>query len=99
MASTSVFQALADDHRREVLAVLAGGELAAGEVAARFDLTRQAVSHHLGVLRAAGLVSERREGARRLYRVRPEGLAEVLAYVDRFWEGRLARLRAWIESP
>ena len=94
----TVFDALADDRRREVLAVLADGELPAGAVAERFDLTRQAVSHHLQQLRAAGLVNERREGARRLYSVRPEGLAEVLAFVDRFWYSRLGRLRRAVEG-
>ena len=93
-----MFRALADDRRRDVLALLATDELAAGAVAEHFDLTRQAVSHHLQQLREAGLVTERRDGTRRLYRARPEGLTEVLRYVDRFWGGRLDRLRREIEA-
>lgn len=94
----SVFRALADDRRREVLVRLADGELTAGAIAEGFDLTRQAVSHHLQQLREAGLVHERREGTRRLYRARPEGLAEVLEFADRFWGDRLGRLRHAVEA-
>ena len=68
-------QALAEPRRREILGLLADRELTAGEIAARFDVTRPAVSQHLAVLRAAGLVSERRDGTRRLYRARPAASA------------------------
>jgi len=92
------FQALAEPRRRAILRLLTGPEMAAGDIAARFDVTRTAISQHLRVLRDTGLVSERREGTRRLYRARPEGLAEVRAYLDGLWEGGLERLRAAAEA-
>src|SRR5256885_4572702 len=63
--------------------------MAAGRIATHFDVTRQAVSQHLRVLHDAGLVSERRDGTRRIYRARPEGLAELRAFLDEFWSERL----------
>jgi DNA-binding transcriptional ArsR family regulator len=93
-----VFQVLAEPRRRELLALVADRELKAGEVADRFDVTRQGVSHHLQVLLAAGLVRERREGARRWYRARPEGLDDVRAYVDAMWPPALRRLKAAAET-
>lgn len=95
---TAVFRALADDNRRDVLELLSDGELSAGAVADHFDLTRQAVSHHLRQLHEAGLVNERRDGTRRLYSVRLEGLAVVVRYVDRFWGARLEQLRDLVED-
>jgi DNA-binding transcriptional ArsR family regulator len=92
------FQVLAEPRRREVLALVAGRERTAGEIAARFDVTRQAVSQHLRVLLAAGLISERREGPRRWYRARPEGLAEVRAYVESMWAAGLGDLKAAAEA-
>lgn len=69
-------------------------ELPAGAIAAHFgDVTRPAVSQHLRTLREAGLVAERREGTRRLYRARPEGLAELREFLDGFWDERLGVLR------
>ena len=94
----TVFEALADDTRRDVLAVLAAGELTAGQVAAHFELTRQAVSHHLQRLREAGLVAERREGTRRYYRARPEGLGEVVSFVEGFWRDRLVALKRAVDG-
>ena len=90
--STDVFQVLAESRRREVLALLADQERTAGEIAARFDVTRQAISQHLQILLQAGLIRERRDGTRRWYRARPEGLAEVRAYVDAMWPDALRRL-------
>jgi DNA-binding transcriptional ArsR family regulator len=80
-----VFQVLAEPRRRELLALLADDERTAGDIARRFDVTRQAVSQHLRILLEAGLIRERRDGARRWYRARPEGLAEVRSYVDAMW--------------
>jgi DNA-binding transcriptional ArsR family regulator len=93
----AVLRALAEPRRRAILAVLGRDELAAGEIAARFDVTRPAISQHLTVLRSAGLVAERRDGPRRLYRVRREGIDEIRAWLDRFWDDRLGRLRAAAE--
>jgi DNA-binding transcriptional ArsR family regulator len=92
------FQALAEPRRRAILGLLNGPEMAAGEIASRFEVTRTAISQHLRVLRDSGLVSERREGTRRLYRARPEGLAEVRAYLEGFWGEGLERLRAAAEA-
>ena len=69
------------------------GELSAGEIASHFEISRPAVSQHLTVLREAGLVDERRNGTRRLYRARPEGLAELKAFLEGFWDERLEALK------
>lgn len=71
----SVFRALADPTRRQILQDLRDGELAAGEIAARFPITGPSISRHLSILRAAGLVRERREGNRIIYSVAPDRLA------------------------
>jgi DNA-binding transcriptional ArsR family regulator len=90
--------AIAEPRRREILALLAGGEQPAGAIAARFDITRPAISQHLAVLREAGLVTERRDGTRRLYRARPEGLDDVRAWLDAFWTHRLTDLKTAAEA-
>jgi DNA-binding transcriptional ArsR family regulator len=92
-----VFQVLAEPRRRQLLRLLADRELTAGEIAGGFDVTRQAVSQHLRVLLEAGLIRERRDGARRWYSARPEGLEEVRAYVDAMWPPALHRLKAAAE--
>ena len=94
----SALQALAEPRRRAILEALDGGELSAGEIASKFDVTRPAISQHLGVLRDAGLVSERREGTRRLYRARPQAVAELRAWLDDFWRRGLDRLRIEAEK-
>jgi DNA-binding transcriptional ArsR family regulator len=94
----STLQALADPRRRAILALVRDRELAAGEIAGRFDVTRPAISQHLGVLREAGLVSERRDGTRRLYRARPTGAAELRAWLEQFWDVGLARLQRAAEE-
>lgn len=86
-------RAIAEPRRREILRLVRDRERSAGEIASRFEVTRPAVSQHLTVLRDAGLVSERREGTRRLYSARPEGLAELREFLDGFWSDRLERLR------
>jgi DNA-binding transcriptional ArsR family regulator len=92
-----VFQVLAEPRRRELLALLADDERTAGDIAARFDVTRQAVSQHLRILLEAGLIRERRDGTRRWYRARPEGLAEMRAYLEAMWPGALSDLKAAAE--
>ena len=86
-------RAIAEPRRREILRLVWDAERPAGDIAAHFDVSRPAISQHLRVLREAGLVSERREGTMRLYRARPEGVAELRAYLDRFWEEGLATLK------
>jgi DNA-binding transcriptional ArsR family regulator len=93
----AVAQALAAPRRREILEIVRAGEMSAGEIAEHFDVTRPAISQHLKVLKDAELLVERREGARRLYRMRPEGLAELRAFLDSFWTDRLAALKAEAE--
>jgi DNA-binding transcriptional ArsR family regulator len=89
----AALKAIAAPHRRTILRLVADEELSAGEIAGHFELTRPAVSQHLSVLKEAGLVSERRNGTRRLYRARPEGLAELKTFLDEFWGERLEALK------
>lgn len=86
--------ALGDSTRREILERLRAGPQAVGEIAARLPVSRPAVSQHLRVLRQAGLVTERREGTRRIYSLDPGGLDELRAYLDRFWTDALAAFKA-----
>jgi DNA-binding transcriptional ArsR family regulator len=94
----AVVHALAASRRREILELIRDRELAAGEIARHFDVTRPAVSQHLTVLKDAGLVSERRAGTRRHYRARPEGLGELRSYLDKFWGDGLSRLKTAAEA-
>ena len=91
-------RALAEPRRRAILRLVAQGELAAGEIAAAFDVTRTAISQHLTVLKAAGLLSERRDGTRRLYCARPEGLDEVRQILDQMWASSLDVARQIVEA-
>jgi DNA-binding transcriptional ArsR family regulator len=94
----TAINAISEPRRRQILALVRDRELAAGQIAARFEVTRPAISQHLTVLRKAGLVSERREGTRRLYRARPEGLAELRSFLDGFWDDRLEQLKLAAEQ-
>jgi len=89
----AALRAIAARRRRQILSLVRDGELSAGEIAGHFDVTRPAVSQHLNVLKEAGLVSERRNGTRRLYRARPEGLAQLKAFLEEFWDERLDALK------
>jgi len=89
----TAFKAIAEPRRRRILRLVWDAELSAGEIASHFDVTQPAVSQHLKVLKEAGLVDERRNGTRRLYRARPEGLAELKEYLDDFWGDRLEALK------
>ena len=89
----AALKAIAAPRRRRILSLVRDEELSAGEIAAHFDVTRPAVSQHLAVLREAGLVSERRDGTKRLYRARPDGLAELRFYLEEFWDDRLHTLK------
>jgi DNA-binding transcriptional ArsR family regulator len=88
-----VFDAIAQPTRREILRLLADGELSVGSVASHFAVTQPAISQHLKVLREAGLVEERRAGTRRLYRVRPEGLADLHGFLADVLPTGLERLK------
>src|SRR6187397_1380578 len=94
----AALKAIAAPRRRQILTLVRDDELSAGEIASHFDVTRPAVSQHLNVLKEAGLVSERRNGTRRLYRARPEGLAELKEFFEHFWDPRLATLKREAEK-
>jgi DNA-binding transcriptional ArsR family regulator len=90
--------ALGDPTRRAILERLAGGPRSVGELAHGLPVSRPAVSQHLRVLKDARLVTERREGTRRVYRVDPKGLAELRAYFDNFWTHALADFKTTAEQ-
>jgi DNA-binding transcriptional ArsR family regulator len=94
----TVVQALSEPRRREILRLVRDRERAAGEIAAHFEVTRPTISQHLTLLKNAGLITERREGTRRMYRARPEGLAELQSFLDGFWEDGLERLKVAAEQ-
>ena len=88
----SLFEALADPHRRQILDLLRDGERAAGDLVGALPLSQPGASKHLRVLRDAGLVTVRKDAQRRIYRLAPECLAELdawLAPYRKFWSGRL----------
>lgn len=90
----NTIEAIVEPRRREILRLVREHELSAGEIASRFsDVTRPAISQHLRVLREAGLIGERRDGTRRLYRARPEGFGTLREFLDAFWDERLGVLR------
>jgi len=93
-----VFEAIAQPKRREIMRLLARGELSAGEVASHFAVTQPAISQHLKVLKQAGLVAERRDGTRRLYSIRPAALGDLQSFLADVLPGRLERLREVVEA-
>jgi DNA-binding transcriptional ArsR family regulator len=94
----AAIDAIAEPRRREIMRLVRDQEMAAGRIAAHFDVTRQAISQHLRILYDAGLMSERRDGTRRIYRARPEGLTELRAFLDEFWSERLEALKREVEA-
>jgi DNA-binding transcriptional ArsR family regulator len=98
MAYANGMQALADPTRRAVFEQLRDGPRAVGEIARGLPVSRPAVSQHLRVLKEAGLVTDRQNGTRRLYRVDPGGLEELRAYLDGFWAAALAQFKAATEN-
>jgi DNA-binding transcriptional ArsR family regulator len=94
----AALKAIVAPRRRQILRLVRDDELSAGQIASNFDVTRPAVSQHLNVLKEAGLVSERRNGTRRLYRARPEGLAELRDFLEEFWDVRLEVLKREAEK-
>lgn len=97
-ATDEALKAIAEPRRRAILRLVAEDELAAGEIAAAFDVTRTAVSQHLTVLKTAGLVTERREGTRRLYRARSEGLDGLREFLNEMWAASLDAARQIVEA-
>src|SRR6266508_1999047 len=94
MTYAVALQALGDPTRRAVLEELRDGPRAVGEIAARLPVSRPAVSQHRRVLKEAGLVTERQNGTRRLYRVEPDGRAELREYLEGSWEEAIASVKA-----
>jgi len=97
-ATDAVLRALADPHRRQILRLVQHAELPAGRIAATFTLTQQAVSQHIGVLKQAGLLTERREGTRRLYTLHHESLEPVRELLSELWPDALSRLKKAVET-
>ena len=89
MAYAVALEALGDGTRREIMEQLRRGPRPVGEIAAALPVSRPAVSQHLRVLKEAGLVTERREGTKRIYELSPTGLAELRAYFEQFWSQAL----------
>jgi DNA-binding transcriptional ArsR family regulator len=97
MAYRTAMDALGDPTRRAIFEQLRRGPRAVGEIAGELPVSRPAVSQHLRVLKEAGLVTERRDGTRRLYRLDPDGLGELRDYFDEFWTEALAGFKAAAE--
>ena len=97
MAYNQAFAALADPSRREVLERLASGPQSVGDLARGLPISRPAVSQHLKVLKDAGMVLDEPDGARRIYRIDPQGLGQIRAWLDRFWDDALDAFKAEVE--
>ncbi|HZE97355.1 MAG TPA: metalloregulator ArsR/SmtB family transcription factor [Planctomycetota bacterium] len=98
---TRVFRALGDPTRRALFERLTVGEAAVGELTGRFRVSQPAISQHLAVLRGAGLVEQRRDGRRVLYRVSRAGLQPLAGWIGRyqaFWLDRLGRMKQILEE-
>jgi DNA-binding transcriptional ArsR family regulator len=94
----TVLKAIAEPRRQEILRLIWQRERAAGDVAAHFDVSRPAISKHLRILKEAGLLAERRVGTRRLYRARPERLADARRFLESFWDEGLAAIKRSAED-
>ncbi|GAB3031498.1 metalloregulator ArsR/SmtB family transcription factor [Parafrigoribacterium mesophilum] len=97
-ATDAVLRALAEPRRRAILRLVTEQELPAGQISQAFDVTRTAVSQHLSILKSAGLLTERRDGTRRLYRARPEGLGALRELLDEMWSASLDSARRLVEA-
>ncbi len=98
MANTqAALSALADPTRRTVFERLAAGPRSVGEIAQGLPVSRPAVSQHLGVLKSAGLITDRAEGTRRVYQIDPAGLGQIRRWLDQFWDQALADFAAEAE--
>jgi DNA-binding transcriptional ArsR family regulator len=91
-------QALSNETRFKIVDLVCEKEMTAGAIARHFKLTRPAVSQHIGILRNAGLLDERRAGAKRLYAINGENFGELVEYAEMFWRARLRRLKQAAET-
>jgi len=92
------FEALGDPNRREILRLLAAGDKPVVDIAAALPISRPAVSRHLRLLKAAGLVAEQARGTRRIYHLRSDGLLAIQAYLEGIWGDAAARFRLLAEN-
>ncbi len=99
MTYGTALNALADPTRRAVFERLRRGPASVGVVARELPVSRPAVSQHLKALKLAGLVSDRSDGARRVYSIDPDGLGELRRWLDQFWDGALAAFKNEVEKP
>ena len=95
--SAPILDLVGDSTRREILELLRDSPQAVGDIAGRLPVSRPAVSKHLRLMLEAGLVDVEQQGTRRIYRIRPEGFAEIVRYWDRFWTGALEQFKAHAE--
>lgn len=95
----AALRALAEPNRREILRLVSGEPRSVGDIAANLDITGQAVSRHLKVLREAGLVTETRAGTRHLFVVNPDGFSAVRSFLADFWTEHLGQLRDALDPP
>lgn len=93
-----VFKALGEPQRIAILRLVHEQELPAGEIANRFKTTRQAISQHLRLLTQAGLLEQRRQGTKRMYRVRTQAFGELRTFLEAFWSDRLSVLKRQVET-
>lgn len=98
VATGDAFEALGDPQRRSILALLGERPRAVGELAASLPVSRPAVSWHLRLLKEAGLVEEHRDGVRRIYALRRDGLGSVATYLERVWGDAATRFRLMAEN-
>jgi DNA-binding transcriptional ArsR family regulator len=99
MTYAKALQCLSDPTRRQVFERLRAGPQSVGALARGLPVSRPAVSQHLKVLKAAGLVTDRAEGARRVYYIDPDGLGELRQWVDRFWNDSLRSFKNEVAAP
>jgi DNA-binding transcriptional ArsR family regulator len=97
VTADDVIRALAEPQRVRILRLVGDKELAAGEIAEHFDITPQAVSQHLRVLKDADVLAERRDGTRRLYSIRPDAIDSVRDFLEELWPASLSNLKAVVE--
>jgi DNA-binding transcriptional ArsR family regulator len=98
MSAEDVLKALAEPRRQQILRLVRAAPRSVGEIAEGVDVTQQAVSQHLQVLKDAGLVAVRQDGTRRLYVIRPEGLESLDQFLAELWPAGLRRLKTAVED-
>ena len=99
MTYGTALAALADPTRRALFERLRNGPASVGDLAAELPVSRPAVSQHLKALKVAGLVTDRPDGARRVYYIDPDGLGELRRWLDQFWDDALESFKNEVETP